>query len=93
MFFLFLDQIKLMRRLPVILLAFVAAISVTSCKKKYLCECREDQYAAHQYVNQKASADYVKEKNRDAAERACAERQSEEIDENGYGHKTICSLK
>jgi hypothetical protein len=93
MFFIFLDQIELMKRLPVILLAFIAATIVTSCKKTYLCECRTDIYEAHQYANQTVAVDNVKSKNRSAAEKACADRQSDALDENGYGQTTLCSLK
>lgn len=82
-----------MKRSALILIAFATALSVSSCKKKYLCECREDQYEAYEFVNQTTSADDVKSKNRAAAEKACIDRKSEAIDENGYGHKTICSLK
>lgn len=79
-----------------ILLSFVAilALGFMSCKKQYTCECRHELYEGPgALTNTTTAIKYIKAKSKSSAASTCVSNNSQAIDENGFGHQTICDLK
>ncbi|MCD6063998.1 MAG: hypothetical protein K0R82_1909 [Flavipsychrobacter sp.] len=81
-----------MKRLPFAVLTLLLAVSFVSCKREYTCLCKEDAYVEHQYTNQSTRIETIKSKNIKDASRTCIAKNSENLDEAGSGHKTICDV-
>ena len=81
-----------MKRIRFAAALVILAISAVSCKREYTCICKEDAYLFHQYQNQSTRIETIESTNVKKAEKACIAKNSEELDEEGSGHKTICDV-
>jgi hypothetical protein len=72
----------------------ISALTLVSCKKQYTCECKHEIYQGKAaLVNTTTNIKYIKAKSESSAAATCVANNSEEIDVDGFGHKTICDLK
>ncbi len=77
--------------LPFIL---ITAFSMTSCKKQYTCECVHQIYEGPGILaNKSTDIKYIKAKSKSSAASTCVSNNSSAIDDNGWGHVTLCDLK
>jgi hypothetical protein len=82
-----------MKRQLLPLLGLIILMSA-SCKKQYTCECKHQIYEGPANVrNESTDIKYIKAKSESSAAATCVSNNSSEIDDNGFGHETICSLK
>lgn len=79
-----------------LLLSFtcLAALTMVSCKKQYTCECVHELYEGPGVLkNTSTDIKHIKSKSESSAASTCVSNNSSELDVNGYGHVTLCSLK
>jgi len=79
-----------------LLLSFscLAVLLLVSCKKQYTCECVHELYEGPGILaNTSTDIKHIKSKNESQAAATCVSNNSSDINVDGYGHITLCSLK